>query len=447
MATNVGLGFRLRLRARLLDAAGVGSVGLALATACGGRAESTDSGTAAGGASSGGQSAAGNGFGGTIVVNVAGGAGTLITTDPGTPLHACLPSAKPDAGTGGSGGASAIVNEAGMAGESSAGAAARGEPCPVGAAVPPLFEVCNRSAGVHVIAVEGGPVIEGGQCCYDLLVTYPFCGYVGRAFLVEGDMIKARARQGAGWMLPLSPQLEQLSPATRRALSAAWAKDGLFEHASVATFARFAIQLMSVGAPARLLHETLAAGRDEVRHAELCFALASAYAGEPLEPDAFPVEARLPIDRELVAIVAETVVEGCIGETLAALQAQYQLELTTDSAVRSALEATVEDETRHAELAWKVVAWAIREGGPDVRHAAQRAFSEFRAPPAPALELSDVNLEHFAAHGRLTAEQARAVAFEALETIVRPCAAGLFETDVFDRTPCTSNQPRAADLI
>ena len=129
-----------------------------------------------------------------------------------------------------------------------------GEACPVGATVPPLFESCISSAGLHVVAVTGGPSLENGHY-YDLLVTYPFCGYVGRAFLVEGDMIKARARKGGGWTEPLSPCLDQLSPATRRALADAWVKDGLFEHASVATFSRFAIQLMSVGAPAHLLHD------------------------------------------------------------------------------------------------------------------------------------------------------------------------------------------------
>ena len=424
-------------------------MGLALATACGGRAESSDSGAGHAGAAGfgGSRSAGSSGQGGSqININTGGsfnlGGSLNVGGDPGQPLHACLPSANADGGLAGSAGAAGAPDDAGIGGsggELDAGLGPSGEPCPVGAAVPPLFEKCSfHGESLHVVAVNGGPVVENGQCCYDLLVTYPFCGYVGRAFLVEGDMIKARVRKGAGWTLPLAPQIDHLSAATRRALADAWVKDGLFEHASVATFSRFAIQLMSVGAPARLLHETLAAGRDEVRHAELCFALASAYAGEPLEPDDFPVAGQLPIDRELTAIVAETVVEGCIGETLAAVQAQAQLAITTDPAVRAALEATVEDETRHAELAWKVVAWAVRRGGAPVRAVVERAFSEFRAPPAPTLDLGAVNLQHFAEHGRLTPEHARALALEALATVVRPCAAGLLEQDVFARTACTA---------
>jgi len=449
------LRFRSRLQARLLDAAGVSSLGLVLANACAGRS-ATDAGARADGGSfaAGGQHPAGQG--GSPVINLdpsLGGSAPQQTQ----PLHACLAALSTDGGapatsdsggapaTSGGGASGEFADNGGGGGASGefadngGGPSAHVEDCPPGSAAPGLFSKCTPAGnGIDVVAVNGGPFLEQGQCCYNLLVTSHFCGYVGRAFLVEGDMIKARVRQGAGWAEPLSPRVQGLSPKTRRALSEAWSRDGLFEHASVATFARFAIQLMSVGAPAHLLRETLAAGRDEIRHAELCFALASGYAGEPLEPDAFPIDAQLAIDTELTAIVLETVVEGCIGETLAALQARAQLDATTDAAVRAALEATVEDETRHAELAWKVVAWAIRQGGAPVRAAAERTFTEFRPPPAPAIDLSGVDLEQFAAHGRLTPERAREVALEAIANVVRPCAAGLFERDVFERVACSS---------
>jgi hypothetical protein len=44
--------------------------------------------------------------------------------------------------------------------------------------------------------------------------------------------------------------------------------------------------------------------------------------------------------------------------------------------------------------------------------------------------MDDVCLESFAAHGRLTAEHARAIALEALDRVVRPCAAALLERDI-----------------
>ena len=439
------LRFRSRLQARLLDAAGVSSLGLALANACAGRsATDADAGAGAGARADGGSVAAGGqhqgGQGGSPQITLDFGGSAPVQT---APLHACLASLGGGGGApAASGGGGAPAASGGDGGESAGiagGGSTQVEDCPPGSAAPGLFSKCTPTGdSIDVVAVQGGPFLEQGQCCYDLLVSSHFCGYVGRAFLVEGDMIKARVRQGTGWAEPLAPRVHGLSPKTRRALSEAWSRDGLFEHASVATFARFAIQLMSVGAPAHLLHETLAAGRDEIRHAELCFALASGYAGEPLEPDLFPIDAQLAIDRDLTAIVIETVVEGCIGETLAALQARAQLDTTTDPAVHAALEATIEDETRHAELAWKVVAWAIRQGGAPVRAAAERTFTEFRAPPAPSIDLADVDLQQFAAHDRLTPQRAREVALEAIANVVRPCAAGLFERDVFERFACSS---------
>ena len=289
---------------------------------------------------------------------------------------------------------------------------------------------CLRSEGWERIANVGTPSVVDGACCYDLLVRQFECVYVGRAFLVDDVLVRSTVRAGGGWQYGPAPDVAALSRATRDALAEAWLKDAAFEHASVATFARFALQLLTAGAPAELLHATMAAGNDEIRHAELCFTLASAYAGEPLEPDAFPLGDSVPLQRELTEIVAETIVEGCIGETLAALQAQAQLAITTDPAVLESLRATVEDETRHAELAWRVTAWALAVGGPTVRRVAERAFAEFEPPKAPAIELDGVDLDAFAAHGRLTPDVARAVALEAIALVVRPCAAALLERDV-----------------
>src|SRR5262249_46904528 len=151
--------------------------------------------------------------------------------------------------------------------------------------------------------------------------------------------------------------------ATRRALADAWARDGLFEHASVASFSRFAMQLLAVGAPADLIRDVHAGAVDEVRHAELCLGLASAYAGRIVEPAPLPIPSPLPIDGDLTAIAAESALESCVGETVAAVQAFEALARATDPAVIAVLETTVADETRHAELGWRFIAWALDVGG------------------------------------------------------------------------------------
>jgi hypothetical protein len=73
-------------------------------------------------------------------------------------------------------------------------------------------------------------------------------------------------------------------------------------------------------------------------------------------------------------------------------------------------------------------------GGPEVRAAAERAFAGFRPPSPPRIDMDDVSLESFAAHGRLTPEHARAIALDALDRVVRPCAAALLERHVMPET-------------
>jgi hypothetical protein len=195
------------------------------------------------------------------------------------------------------------------------------------------------------------------------------------------------------------------------------------EHASVASFARFSLTLLAVGAPADLVELAHRAALDEVRHARLCFALASAYAGEDIAPGPFPVGGAQPVS--LMALAVDTVREGCIGETVAAVIAAEQLARATDPAVQAALARIVVDEARHAELAWRTVAWALRASGDDVRAAVEQAFVEalaarreaptMNAPVSPAME----------AHGQLDPRKAAQVSASALASVVAPAARAL----------------------
>ncbi len=395
-----------------------GSGGAGGVTAGAGMGGSFGGGTAGGTGGAGGSGATG----GSIVIPPDDGGLPPLTTEP---MTICIDFSAVDGGTStGAGG------EGGEAGAPTLASCPSPDQVPELQGMPCTLVSSHTGTGWDLVEVTAGPRLEGTACCYDLLVHKTECVYVGRAFLVDEGLVKAVVRDGGGWHFGASPDVASLSDATRRALEEAWLKDALFEHASVATFARFAVQLLGVGAPSRLLHATLSAGKDEIRHAELCFSLASAYAGRALEPDAFPLDDRLPIQRDLADIVSETIVEGCIGETLAALQAEAQLAVTTDPVVRESLIATVDDETRHAELAWQVVAWALAEGGERIRRVAERAFSSFDPPRAPNIDLRGVDRAAFRAHGRLEPDEARRVALEALTAVVRPCAAALLGRDV-----------------
>jgi hypothetical protein len=227
----------------------------------------------------------------------------------------------------------------------------------------------------------------------------------------------------SGWAADLAPQIATLDPTMRARLADEWARDGLAEHASIASFGRFALELLAVGAPADLVADAHHAALDEVRHAQLCLSLATAYAGASITPGAFPFEGRVEVESDLARIAARAAREGCIGETMAALQAAEQLAEATDPTVRAALAQIADDEARHAELAWRTVAWALRTGGAPVHAAVSAVFARLcGSRSTPLEETADGDL---AAHGRLSPARLAAVADHASAQVIGPSARAL----------------------
>jgi len=216
---------------------------------------------------------------------------------------------------------------------------------------------------------------DDAVCCYH---WFDYCS--GRPLLTgDDDAVVAPVRSGRTWLSEQVPQdmLGGPDDNQRRLLAEAWLGDAQMEHASVAAFARAALELMAVGAPPELLAGCAEAGADEVRHAQMCFALAAAYGGVALEPG--PLAPVLPRAGGLVALACDTFREGCVGETIAALTALRSRRGCAAPAVDAALSAIAEDETRHAELAWATVAWAIDVGGLEVAEAVRVVAAELRA--------------------------------------------------------------------
>src|SRR4051812_39178148 len=87
----------------------------------------------------------------------------------------------------------------------------------------------------------------------------------------------------------LQQRNEALPESLRRALVEHWTRAAQMEHASVAAFSRFSLQLLAVGAPPSLLQDAHRAALDEITHAELCFSLATSYAGHGIGPGPLPV--------------------------------------------------------------------------------------------------------------------------------------------------------------
>jgi len=189
------------------------------------------------------------------------------------------------------------------------------------------------------------------------------------------------------------------------------------EHASIASFGQFALQLLALGAPAELVEQAHVAALDEIEHARICFALASAYGGERYGPG--PLDATtFGVATELEAIVCANVEEGCVGETLSALEAKEAGRLATDPTVTAALEAIAFDEQAHAQLGWSVWGWVLR-AAPEVREASEAAFERALAVTQAGLPNDEVGRE-LEVHGRLCNRTRRELALRNIADVLIP---------------------------
>ncbi|MDC3957199.1 ferritin-like domain-containing protein [Polyangium jinanense] len=302
-----------------------------------------------------------------------------------------------------------------------------GESCPsTQEAYGPVAQSLDICSCLHSVDVGPKPDPSGnGLCCYDITIE-TVCA-VGRPLLAEdGPAVAPVEAARRGWSEePLTPNVEGLSAEAREALAERWIRDGLFEHASVAAFSRLALALLAHGADESLVRAAHEAALDEVRHARLSLSLAAAYRGAPVAPRGLPEALSLPLGEGLVELAVSTVVEGAVGETLAAVLASEQAERASDPAVRQVLTGIAEDEARHAELAFRVLAFAIAAGGAPVRDAVARAFRDAAGhlpspPPEPPLPA-----EVAAAHGHVPRGDARAAFVRAMHDVVMPLGRAL----------------------
>ncbi len=281
-------------------------------------------------------------------------------------------------------------------------------------------------------------LVDGFRRCE---VSLPDCA-VGRPFLVA-DEIRAAGTMtrsdwlgldGVDWTVESDDECARdlsrtLSSDLSERLADYWQHAAQMEHASIAAFARFSLQLLSLGAPAQFIEETNRALMDETRHARQCFALSSQYRGEAVGPQALNIEQALS-ELSAEAILVTTILEGCVGETVATLEAAEAAESCQNLTVREVLVGISQDEGRHAELAWKTVRWILAQR-PDLAEPARQTFAKVLGSrdsirllePQPNASAQDVILS---SHGMLSERQRREIRSAALRQVVAPCAAQLF---------------------
>jgi hypothetical protein len=103
---------------------------------------------------------------------------------------------------------------------------------------------------LEVSTVACGPVPGAQGCCYYAIAAETVC-LGGRPFTSSGRARVAAAVPRSDFRAGLAPDVSRLDAATRRALAAAWERDARYEHASIASFARFALELLSTGGSRR----------------------------------------------------------------------------------------------------------------------------------------------------------------------------------------------------
>lgn len=166
----------------------------------------------------------------------------------------------------------------------------------------------------------------------------------------------------------------------------AWLHHGQEEHASIASFARFSLDLLRFGAPPHLLLAAQAAGADEVRHAQRSFGLSAYFGGtsDSMSVSQFPIDT-VELSPTLGAMASRTLLEGCAGESAAVARLAYAIhQVSGSSPARPVLEELLVDEASHAALAWNTVSWAVGKGARD-DIAFRKRFSSSPRRQQPAL--------------------------------------------------------------
>jgi hypothetical protein len=161
----------------------------------------------------------------------------------------------------------------------------------------------------------------------------------------------------------------------RYLLGEEWTERSLGEHSSVASFAAFAIALMTNNAPSDLVEDAFTAGMDEIRHAKSSFAIASKLKGETVGPGPLPAS-KHNFGHDLTALALAVAREGCVDETLSAIVADLEvedirkvinegwqgsmysrIEPDTLNWIMNEMRTIALEESNHAALAWRTLNW------------------------------------------------------------------------------------------
>ena len=141
-----------------------------------------------------------------------------------------------------------------------------------------------------------------------------------------------------------------------RTIGLEWLQQAEAEHASIASFARHTIQLISIGAASELILRSQQASIDEIEHAKMCYGFASKFMEVEIYPG--PLDMIGSLDKLNIEDIIESVIrDGCIQETISAIEGHFRAKYASDEVVKNSLTKLAADETKHAQLAWDTIKW------------------------------------------------------------------------------------------
>ncbi|KAL7429088.1 hypothetical protein ACHAXH_004678 [Discostella pseudostelligera] len=247
---------------------------------------------------------------------------------------------------------------------------------------------CVVDVKTDIVFTEARPKRPTPMPTYGAVPGRPFVDSLGNTLMAPSFTVPTLPREDKSWSTVANAQAVDSSSssssydnstlvnANQIRLGKEWTESALGEHASVASFSAFAIALMTNQAPSDLVEAALTAALDEVRHAKTSFAIASRLTGIEVAPGALP-EAKLVFGQDLKALAMAVAKEGCVDETLSAIEAAAEVEVISrvlsDGAddnnkyfaidrdiltwIRDELQIIASEESSHAALAWRTVQW------------------------------------------------------------------------------------------
>lgn len=187
------------------------------------------------------------------------------------------------------------------------------------------------------------------------------------------EALRRRGRDVAS-MPAHDPVIDATEPALRRAVGETWQRRAHEELKAAMGFTLLTQKLLEAGAPAEAITRVSRAVQDEVRHAEVCRALAARYLGAEVPwPDAVPIEVPPERGDKRALALLHGVTLGCVNETIAAVFIEQSLAATTSPSARATLGVILADEVEHGRAGWVYLASMI--GDRDLVAAVQREMA------------------------------------------------------------------------